>query len=179
MKTNMAIICLLDNYSKNVSKLLSERLEMYYVNVEEMVQFELGDQQHILKTLGEKEGKKYIEKCEERVVKNVTSFENTIICINPTPMFSNKNFERIIETCYVVYLQISPKFFEQRCKFSGDYIDEELANIAFTDRDKHYVQNSDIVINCSTFKEQKTAKKLLKRVIKFFKKISKEKRHAK
>ncbi len=178
MKTNIALICLLDNYSKNVSKLLSERLEMFYVDVEEMVQFELGDQQHILKTLGEQEGKKYIEDCEARVVKNVTSFENTIVCINPTTMFSNDNFEQIIKSCYVVYLQISPKYFEQRCKYSGDYVDEELANIAFTDRDKNYVQNSDIVLNCSTFKEQKTVKKLLKSINKFFKKLAKEKRHA-
>ena len=178
MKTNIALICLLDNYSKNVSKLLSERLEMFYVDVEEMVHFELGDEQHILETLGQQEGKKYIDDCEARVVKNVTSFENTIICINPTTMFSNENFKEIIKTSYVIYLQISPKYFEHRCKYSGDYIDEELSNIAFSDRDKSYVEKSDIVLNCSTFKEQKAVKKLLKSINKFFKKLAREKKHA-
>lgn len=177
MKTNIALICLLDNYSKNVSKILSEKLEMFYVDVEEMVQFELGDERHILNTLGQLEGKKYIEDCETRVVKNVTSFENTVICINPTTMFSNENFKQIIKTSYVVYLQIAPKYFEQRCKYSGDYIDEELNSIAFTDRDKSYVQKSDIVLNCSALKEQKAVKKLLKSINKFFKKIARENKH--
>ncbi|MBQ7977145.1 MAG: hypothetical protein IJ301_00895 [Clostridia bacterium] len=174
MKTNIAFICLLENYAKNVSKIMAEKLEMFYVNVDDMVQFELGDAEHVVDTLGKSDGEKYINKCENKVVGNVTSFENTIICMNPTTMFSNDNFEKIVNTSYVVYLQISPKFFEQRCKYSGDYVDQELNNIAFTERDKFYVEKSDIVLNCSAFKEQKAVKKLMKAINKFFKKMARE-----
>ena len=98
--------------------------------------------------------------------------------MNPTEMFSHDNFEKIVSTSYIVYLQISPKFFEKRCKFSGDYIDEELSSIAFTERDKAYVEKSDIVLNCSAYKESKAVKKLLKAINKFFKKVTKEKGRA-
>lgn len=177
MKTNIALICLLDNYSKSVSKLLSERLEMFYVNVDEMVEFELGDEEHITKTLGDEAGQKYIQESENKVVKNVAGFENTVISLNPTTMFSNDNFEIIANTSYVIYLQIAPKFFEARAKFSADVIDD-LNDICFTDRDKLYVEKSDIVLNCSTFKEQKAVKKLLKVINKFFKKLAKEQKKA-
>ena len=178
MKTNIALICLLENYSKSVAKQLAERLEMFYVNVDEMVEFELGDENHILETLGDTAGHKYIEECENKVVKNVTTFENTVICMNPAEMFTQDNFDKITSTSYVIYLQISPKYFEQRCKFSGDYIDESLNEISFTERDKDYVDKSDIVLNCSTYKKKKAVKKLLKSINKFFKKKAQEKKHA-
>ena len=174
MKTNIALICLLPNYGKNVSKLLGEKLDMFYVDVDEMVEFDLGDVDHILQTLGSKDGRKYIRESETRVVKNVSSFENTIITINPMMMFSNRNLARVTKSSYVVYLQISPKFLAQRAQQSGDEINEKLLTMAFTERDKIYVQNSDIVMNCSTYKDIKAVKKLLSAILKFFRKIEKE-----
>ncbi len=174
MKTNIALICLLDSYSKNVAKLLSEKLEMFYVDIDEMVEFELGDAEHIVETLGNSDGQKYIQKCEDKVVSNVSSFENTIISLNPATMFSDENFKIVSSTSFVIYLQIAPKYFEIRAKFSGDTIDKELNDICFTDRDKLYVDKSDIVLNCSTYKAEKAVKKLLKVINKFFKKLSRE-----
>lgn len=172
MKTNIAFICLLENYAKNVAKILSEKLEMFYVDVEEMVQFELGDAEHVRSTLGDEAGAKYIHECETKVVKNVTTFDNTIIVIRPEHMFDGDNFDKIASTSYVVYLQISPKYFEQRCKYSGDYVDESLTDIAFSERDKYFVEKSDIVLNCSAYKEAKAVKKLTKAINKYFKKTS-------
>ena len=176
MKTNIVFICELDNYSKNVAKLLSEKLEMFYVSVDEMVEFELGDEQHILKTLGSTAGQKYIEDCEDRVVKNVAGFENTVICINPATMFTRDNLEKLKETSYTVYLQISPQYFPVRAKFSNDAYDKEFNDISFTDRDKMYVDSSDIVLNCCKYKENKASKKLIKVITKYFKKLIKEKK---
>ena len=173
MKTNLTLICLLDNYAKNVSKILCDELEMFYANIDELVEYELGDAQHILSTLGNENGQKYILECEERVIKNASGFENSIISVNPTTMFSNDNFEVLANSSYVIYLQISPKFFEARAKYSGDNVAKDINDICFTDRDKLYVEKSDIVINCSKFKEQKTAKKLIRQITKFFKKLIK------
>ena len=43
---------------------------------------------------------------------------------------------------------------------------------------KAYVEKSDIVLNCSAYKESKAVKKLLKAINKFFKKVTKEKGRA-
>ena len=173
MKTNIALICLLPNYSKNISKLLSDKLDMFYVNVEEMVDFELGDLEHILNTLGERDGRKFIRDSENKIIKNVSNFENTIISINPITMFANRNFDRISKTSYIVYLQIAPKFFKIRAQETADEISESMLNIAFTERDKMYVDRSDIVVNCSSYKTSKAVKKVVSSINSFFKKLNK------
>lgn len=174
MKTNIALICLLNNYASEVAQLLGDRLEMFFVNVDEMVQFELGDAEHINATLGDHDGAEYIKKCEDKVVKNVAGFENTIICLDPNTLFSDSNYQIIKNTSYIIYLQIAPKFFEKRAKFSADIVDKELAEINFTDCDKLYVQKSDMMLNCSTFRESKAVRKLTKVIKKFFKKTRKD-----
>lgn len=171
MKTNITLICLLPNYSKNISKLLGDKLEMFFGDVEEMLDFELGDTEHILEVLGSKDGKKYMRDVETKVIKNIASFENTIISINPMTLLSSRNLAKFKKTSYVIYIQISPKYFHIRAEGSKDEIDEKLLNLAFTERDKTYVENSDIVVNCSTFKEKKAVKKVLSAINSFFKKI--------
>lgn len=173
MKSNIALICMLPNYASEVAEMLGEKLEMFFVNIDDMVKFELGDMEHINATLGEEEAKEFVKKCENKVVKNVAGFENTIICLSPKTMFSNQNYETLSKTCYTVYLQISPKFFEKRAKFSADVIDRGLVEMNFTDCDKLYVEKSDMMLNCSTYRENKAVKKLRKVIKKFFKKSRK------
>lgn len=170
MKTNLTLICLLPKYSKNVSKMLGEKLDMFFGDVDEMFDYEVGDAERILSVLGDKDGKKYLKDTENKVIKNVCNFENAIISINPTTLLNSKNIAKLKKTSYVVYLQISTKYLKTRAKYSGDEIDDKLMEIAFTERDKHYVEFSDIVVNSSTYKEKKAAKKVISAINAFFKK---------
>ena len=174
MKTNITFICLLNNFSKHIGKLLCEKLDMFFVDVEDMIDFELGDTNHILSVLGDKEGKKYMKETESKIVKRIASFENTLVCINPTTLFSNRNFEKLKKTSYIVYLQISPKYLSKIADESKDIIDEKMLTVAFTEKDKMFVDNSDMIVNCSTFKEKKAVKKVMSTINKFFKKSKKE-----
>ncbi len=153
--------------------MLSDKLDMFFVDMEEMFEYELVDSKHILETLGDKEGKKYIKNAEAKVIKNVSQFENTFININPVTLFSGRNYSSINKTSYLIYAQISPKYFETRSKHSGDVLPKDITDIAFGDRDKKYVEKSDMVINCSTMKEKKAVKKILAELNRFFKKNSK------
>jgi len=178
MKSNIALICLLENYASEVAKILSEKLEMFFVNVDEMVEFELGDIDNINATLGDTEGAEYISKCEDKVVKTVAGFENTIICLTPATLFNNDNYEALAESSYIIYLQIAPTAMEKRAKFSADVIDREFSEINFTDRDKMYVEKSDMMLNCSKYREAKAVKKLTKVIKKYFKKHRKAEKKA-
>ena len=173
MKTNISLICLLPKYCENVSKMLCEKLDMFFVDVEDMLDFELCDVEHIFDVLGQKDGKKYIKENEAKVVKRICSFENTIINIKPETLFGNRNYDRIKKSSYVIYLQISPKYFSIRCEESKDVVDEKLIGIAFTEKDKLFVEKCDMVVNCSTLKEKKATKKILAEISKFFKKQKK------
>jgi len=169
MKTNIALICVLNNYSKNVSKMLSDKLDMFYADMEDMIEYELIDSKHILETLGDKEGKKFIKKIETDVIKNVSSFENTFININPVLLFSGRNFSQLQKTCFVIYAQISPKYFDARTKHNGDVIPADITDITFGERDKKYVEKADVVVNCSTLRESKAVKKIMSELNSFLK----------
>ena len=169
MKTNIALVCLFNNYSRNVSKLLGDKLDMFYVDVEDMLDFELGDVEHIRDVLGDKEGENYISKSRNKVIESVCSFENTIITIDPSALFEKKTYKKVTQSCFVVYLQISPKYFATKAKSSKDNIPDDILGIAFAERDKQYVDESDLVVDCSKLKESKATKRIIGMIKKLFK----------
>lgn len=169
MKTNIALVCLFNNYSRNVSKLLGDKLDMFYVDVEDMLDFELGDVEHVKDVLGEKEGQSYINKSRERVLENICGFENTIITMDPSLLFEKKTLKQVSNSCYIVYLQISPKYFALRAKNSRDNVPNDILGIVFSERDKQYVDGADVVVDCSKYKEAKATKKVCAELKKLFK----------
>lgn len=174
MKTNLVLICQFPKYNKKISQLLSDKLDMFFVDVEEMLDYELNDIDHILAVLGSKDGKKYIKDQEVKVVKNVSSFEHTLITTTPQFLFANRNATRMEKTCYFVYLQVAPKFFKARAEDCEDEFNESVLSAAFTERDKMYAEKSDIVVNCSSYKPAKAAKKVGSAINSFLKKVVKE-----
>ena len=169
MKTNIALVCLFNNYSRNVSKFLGDKLDMFYVDVEDMLDFELGDVEHIRDVLGDKEGENYINKSRNKVIESVCTFENTIITMDPTVLFEQKTYKKVSNSCYIVYLQISPKYFASKAKSSKDNIPNDVLGIAFSEREKQYVDGSDIVVDCSKLKETKATKHIIGMIKKLFK----------
>lgn len=173
LKNNITIICTLENYGTTVAKMLSEKLGMYYADMQDMFEYELIDTKHILDTLGDDAGNKYILETQHKVINNVSKFDNTLINIRPNKLFENNNYQSISKHSYIIYAQISPKFFDKRSKKSGDIIPSDLKGATFTEKDKCYVNKSDIVVNCSTLKESKATKKIMSEITKFFRTRSK------
>lgn len=173
MKTNLSVICLLPNYGKSIAKQVCDKLEMYFADVQDMFDFELGDTNHIMNVLGKKDGKKYIRENEVKVIKRICSFENTFINISPDTLFGNRNFDRIKKSSYLIYLQISPKNFGAISEESKDVVDEKLLAITFAEKDKLFVEKSDVVVTCSNPKDKKVVKKVLSALSDFFKKQKK------
>jgi shikimate kinase len=150
--------------------MLSDKLGMYYADMQDMFEYELIDTKHIMATLGEEEGQKFIQETEHRVINNVSKFDNTLINIRPDKLFDGDNYQSISKHSYIIYVQISPKFFDKRTRKSGDIIPERLKGAIFAEKDKCYVHKSDIVVNCSTLKESKATKKIMSEITKFFRK---------
>jgi shikimate kinase len=169
METNFIFVCMLPNYMNEVASLVASKLDMFTVSVEELMQQDLGDETALESLLKDKDGKVKIEQSEKRVAKKITNFENSIVCLSLNSMMDEKNVEMILQAGCVVYLQISPMFFERRCKFSGDFVESDLNAITFSEQDKHWVEQSELVLNCSRYKQAKAAKKLIKICTKYLK----------
>ena len=168
LKNNITIFCVLDNYGTTVAKMLSDKLGMYYADILDMFEYELIDTKHIINSLGEEQGQKYIQDTEHRVIKNVSNFDNTLINIRPDKLFEEDNLASISKHSYIIYAQISPKFFDKRSKRRGGILSDAYKGNAFAQKDKCFVHKSDIVVNCSTLKESKAAKKIMAEITKFF-----------
>ena len=170
MQTNITLFCFLNQYSKNVAKILADKLDMFYVDFQELLEFDLVDAGHIIKTLGKRDGAKYINGIEQKTVTKVNEFENTVITISPQKLFSDKTPEAFRKSSFFVYLQMSQSAMNVQCEKSGDKVDSSLLGIGFSDRDKLYVAESAVVVNCSKLKEKKAAKKIIKELKAYFKK---------
>jgi len=170
METNFIFVCLLPNYMDDVAAIVANKLDMFTISVEELVQQEFGDEINLSAMLKNKEGKLKLEQCETRVAKKVQSFENSIVCLALDSMLNEANLQSILGAGTIVYLQVSPTCFEKRCKESGDYVDEGLNAVAFSEKDKYWVEKSEIVLNCSRYKISKAGAKLTKICTKFLSK---------
>ncbi len=169
METNFIFVCMLPNYMNEVASLVASKLDMFTVSVEELLQQDLGDEVALDSLLKSNDGKSKLEQSEKRVAKKVSNFENSIVCFTMDSFVDEKNMETILSAGCVVYLQISPMFFERRCKLSGDFVDSTLSAITFSEKDKRWVNASELVLNCSKLKESKAAKKLIKICTKYLK----------
>ena len=169
METNFIFVSMLPNYMNEVASLVASKLDMFTVSVEELIQQDLGEEVALDNLLKSPDGKQKLEQSEKRIAKKITNFENSIVCLNLNSMMDEKNVDTILKSGCVVYLQISPMFFERRCKFSGDFISSELNAITFSEKDKHWVNTSELVLNCSRYKQAKAAKKLIKICTKYLK----------
>jgi len=159
----------LNNYSKNIAKILADKLEMFYVDFAELLEYELVDSGNIITALGKRDGNKYISGIEQKLIKTVNEYENTIITINPVKLFSAKNSAAFKKSSFLVYLQVAPNIMANKAEETGDKTEPELIGAGFSERDKLYVTNSDIVIDCTKLKEKKAVKLLIKELKNLFK----------
>ncbi len=162
METNFIFVCMLPNYMNEVASIVASKMDMFTISVDELLQQDLGDEVNLHSILKSKDGQVLLENAEKRVAKKVSNFENSIVCLDMNAMLDAQNRETILRAGCVVYLQIAPIFFEKRCKFSGDYVDKDLTTVTFAEKDKYWVDKSELVLNCSRFNETKAAKKLIK-----------------
>ena len=78
MKTNITIISLLSDFSKDVSKALADKLEMYYVDVQGLMEFNLINDDEVVKLCGAD----YLETLQAKAIKEVSGYDNAVISVD-------------------------------------------------------------------------------------------------
>ena len=106
MKTNLAILCLSDNYSKYLVKKLADDLDMFFARINDILAYNMIDQ-NMFNTAG----KEYFDKEKEKVVHSVCQYENSVICGTLDIMINNVNMLK--ENCLTIYLNIDKDLLEK------------------------------------------------------------------
>ena len=122
---NIVIVSLCDSLSVQISKVLSQSLGMMFCSTKDLIEYELIDKNKLQKLCS----KQYIDDCEKKVIKQISSFENVVVSINFDYLIHNVNILK--ERSLIIFINFSQKIIKE----FGSNID----NIAFPSRIKKFV----------------------------------------
>lgn len=169
MKSNLTLIALNPEFKKNIAKKLAEVLEMFYVDINEFIKYDIIDVNTVIKTAG----LEYYNKLETKAVSTISSYENTLSTLTLSTFFSNDNFKILKETSVFIYIRLKHSDFKaellkERPK-SAKY--ENLLNEkVFYERDAVLKSLCDIVIDIN-FREKNLTNKIIKSIKKYYKDV--------
>ena len=165
MKTNICVIGLVKAYTSNVAKQLSDKLGMFFGDLDELMQFELIDINNAKNLCG----KDYIDEIEVNRMKMLLSFENTLCTFNYALLNNNDNLERIKDKCLLIYLSLDEKNAKNKLVRAGVKKDDLALQLDVLDsRDKLCKKYADIVIDANNVTINKVISNIKESIYKFY-----------
>lgn len=164
VKKNITIVGLPIKLVKNVSKLLAEALDMFYADINELLEYEVD-----LPKAEKLVGKNYVKKLEGKTVKTVSSFENTVVNARFSTLTNKSNHLILQEKTLIVYLKFSSKLFNEALK--GEELTKSKLKIEqemFEVRDKTMSELAEVVVNAKNIKQKDLVKQIMKEVSKYY-----------
>lgn len=159
MKTNITILSGLNDYKKKIAKLLSNKLDMFYVDVNELMEFNLVNISKAIKSAG----KDYVEMLEAKTLKTVAGYTNSVITLDFSSINNSNSLELIEKSSLIIYLKLDIKNYlklfkkQKGCNINLLQLEEKL----FDDRDKILTKISDVVVKCSCIKQKDVINEIL------------------
>jgi len=146
MKTNICVYGLTEDYVKKIAKRVSNKFEMFFADVDALIEFDLINTQMVEEVCG----KEYLEKLERKKVKNTATFENTLLSLKFSLINDEMNRKVLDENCLMVYIKLNEESFEKKLsKSSKEKLNRILSMAVFKERDKLLESYADIVVDCS------------------------------
>lgn len=165
MKKNICIIGLATNFTKTISKLLSDKLEMFYADVNDLLNFDLLD----IKEVEKVSGKDYILKQETSKVKTVSTYENTIITVSYNSLVQNENYEFFKPNTLIIYAKLTPILYEQAIKQDKLTKNQRIiATAVFSDRNKFCEKISNLTVELKSLNENEEVENLIASIKKYY-----------
>ena len=124
----IVIVSLCDSWTKELSNVLSQSLDMIFCDTKDLIEYELIDKN----ALAEISSKEYMDEAERKVVKHIAGFENVVVGINYN--YLSRHFDLLKNNSLVIYLSLSKAFVKANANpidfVAYDRRNEELKNMA-------------------------------------------------
>lgn len=162
MKSNLVIVGLVKGFLKEIGEELADQLAMHYADVSDIIAYSLLDTNEMVK----KCGVAYLTEQEEKVIKSIANYENSVISLDYDMYFSNNNFIHFKNTAIVVYVQILPKELSNQLGIKASPKTSSLLIdlIDFQDRDTKLVNSADLIAQEDTYSSSKFVKNIIKQL---------------
>lgn len=165
MKQGICVLGLYKNLTTKVSQNLAKKLDMFYLDVDELVEYELMNPSFIEAQCG----KEYLLKLQRNNVKRASSFENSLLTMNYTLLNDHVNLANIKDKCLIIFLELSKVNYEKKIKSEKK---NKLKNILeayiFDERNSICNDISDIVINIDGLSYLQSANLVIKKLKEYY-----------
>lgn len=164
-KTNICLFGLAKQFTDEVGKDLSQKLDIYYANFEKIFEFEMID----VDRLEELCGKDYLEKKESSLLKRLCTYENTLINISYHLLNSEDNHNYLQKHCLIIYLKMDISRYKEEIKNDNISKGNMALNIdLFKDRDQLCEQYADIVVATKNKKVSDVVDAIIVEMLKYY-----------
>lgn len=175
MKTNIILIGWDENITKMVAKRLAISLELYYADVEDLIEYYLTNSEEDIENTC---GKEYLDGLKSNIMDEISNYENSIIYL-PLHIFVNsENYEKLKTHGVVVFMDIKDKLvgkvYEKNVSMSEAEKRVETLNLANRIAVCRQVSDIDVFVNLR--KEDKAYKCIKKAIKKYYVKLMKRKK---
>lgn len=164
-KANICLIGLSNQFVDKYSLELSKKLDMFYANVGQIIQFELFD----MNKMEEICGKEYLDKKESSILKRVCTYENTIVNTEFYLLNSENNYKFVKENCLIIYLKIGLERYKNELEKENISSSAKELNLdLFKDRDFICTKKADIVVNCKDLQDDDLLGEIMSKLLDYF-----------
>ncbi|MBE5738499.1 MAG: hypothetical protein E7354_02095 [Clostridiales bacterium] len=163
--TNICIVGLTKLFTDEVCKELSSRLEMFYANVDDLLEYELIDKVKVEEVCG----KEYLIKEELSVIRRVCSFDNTIINIDYINLNNDTALEYVKGSCVLIYLELPRERFRKELEREEQSFNQRIISVdLFEDRDFVCKGLADIIVPCDELDLEGTLSKINEMILDYY-----------
>ncbi len=167
MKTNITIISLLSSYSKEISQAIADKLEMYFVDVQGLMEFNLVNDEEVIKLCGVD----YLNKLQSKAIDEVSGYDNAVISVDYKFVTNKKNVKNLKLRSSIVYLAINEKIYQKlfdNYKKPENETDALVELAVFSEHDEYAKEIADIVIPVDKANDKGIVKKIIKTIEKYY-----------
>lgn len=160
---NICITGLLNNYTVDITKKLSDSMEMFFADIIKMVEFDIIDIGSTINILG----LDYYKKLLYKKLREVSTFENTITYINYYIM-NYDECKDILKDYITVYLEVDEKFYDKNLiDENKTELEVKLEKKVFKLRNTHFSKQCDIVIKCLNKTDEQIVAEIKNKILGF------------
>lgn len=166
MKHNICIFGLAAGFTKNVASRVATALEMNFACVEELIEFDIISSEEVKNICGAE----YLKKIQQKKVRQVSSFENTLIYINYALLNDKVNLSQLKNTSLLTYISMDKGNFTRKTRLEKlTKLERILADGVFEDRHNILKNHADIEIDCSNKLPIPATKMVIDTIINYYK----------
>lgn len=168
MKTNLLLVSLFDKGTKEIASKLAKEYDLYYADVNDLLEYNLYNAKEIEKNCG----LEYLNKLKRNALKEIGTYENTLISV-PYGIFASENNSKYFDKyATIVFLDFKKsaieKYIEKATLTQKNLNELKVMLIAFDEMQKLCCELSHIQIDLANVNFESNYKKIKKHLDKYY-----------